>query len=453
MRRPFMKSAPSPAPSSAVLYAGAASADLTPPGSVFLHGYPHVPRYSTGVHDPLQCTALYLRSAGQSAIILANDLAVVAKAFSSDVRRRISERTGTPPEAIVVSCTHTHSGPVMADYVGAARDSVVPKADPAYLRLAGDRMVEAAVAAANGATPAEAGLARAKPEGVGTNRHDPAGPADPDVPVLVLRSLRDHTPIACLIVYSMHPTVLHEDSTLITGDFPEFTRRYLRGRALPPSCPRLSHMGTAGDQSPRHVTRANTFAEAQRLGENLGRAIEAVIPQIAYRSDAALRCRHAVLDLALRKFPTVEQALAAQARVRARFDHLSATGAPRQEVRTAECDWFGSEATTELARAAADGRIARALAGVMPAEIQVIEVGPWKFAGWPGEYFVEYGLALKARSPDTFVIAMVNNTLQGYIVTEEAVAGNFYEANAALFDHANGPRIVEATLALIRSGT
>jgi len=34
------------------LQAGAASVDVSPAGSQFLWGYPHVRRYSTGVHDP-----------------------------------------------------------------------------------------------------------------------------------------------------------------------------------------------------------------------------------------------------------------------------------------------------------------------------------------------------------------------------------------------------------------
>ena len=46
---------------STALRAGAASAELTPQHSVFLFGYPHVPRYSTGVHDPLETAALYLQ--------------------------------------------------------------------------------------------------------------------------------------------------------------------------------------------------------------------------------------------------------------------------------------------------------------------------------------------------------------------------------------------------------
>jgi len=44
----------------------------------------------------------------------------------------------------------------------------------------------------------------------------------------------------------------------------------------------------------------------------------------------------------------------------------------------------------------------------MPAEIQMIRVGPWNFVGWPGEIFVEHALALKALAPDPFVISLAN---------------------------------------------
>src|SRR5581483_6930923 len=108
------------------------------------------------------------------------------------------------------------------------------------------------------ARPAEIGLTVARAEGVGTNRHDPCGPADPEVPFLVARAAGGGAPIAALLVYGMHPTVLHEDSTLVSGDFPHFTRRYLQERLLGPDCPVLYHIGAAVDQSPRHVTRGNT---------------------------------------------------------------------------------------------------------------------------------------------------------------------------------------------------
>src|SRR5690349_16509309 len=93
------------------LRAGAASANLTPQGSVFLFGYPHVPRHSTGVHDQLETASLYLRGGGGEALFIANDLIFVGKQLAADVRRRICIKTGVPISAITITATHTHSGP------------------------------------------------------------------------------------------------------------------------------------------------------------------------------------------------------------------------------------------------------------------------------------------------------------------------------------------------------
>ena len=434
----------------AASWAGAAVVDITPRGSVFLFGYPHVPRYSTGVHDPLECAALFLRSAEGGALFLANDLIGFSKKFVADVRKRIGAATGLPADAIMITATHTHSGPVMLDYLSNAGDSVVPKADPAYQQWLAGRMLEAATAAVNAAVPAEIGLVVARAEGVGSNRHDPAGPADPEVPVLVARSRATREPLGCMVVYGMHPTVLHEDSTLISADFPYFTRRSLRqGGALPAGCPVIYHNGASGNQSPRHLTRANTLAEAQRLGESLGRAIAGAIPTAAFSGVAAIRCRQRFIELEPRAFPAPADALAAVRQTRARFQQLKRENAPRTAVRTAECDVFGAEETAELAHAAVDGRLATAIQKCVPAEIQAIAIGPWTFVGWPGEFFVEYGLELKARAPGTFLITLANGELQGYIVTAEAAARGVYESSNAVFAPRNGARFVEATLALL----
>lgn len=431
------------------LLAGGATVDLTPPGSVFLYGYPHVRRFSTGVHDPLECDALYLRSGDSQLLFLANDLIVITKALVQDIRRRVRERTGVPESSIMITATHTHSGPIVMDYVSNAADPVVPKTNPTLVAGLVDRMVAAAEIAVRTAEPAEIGLEVARAEGVGSNRHDPAGPTDPEVPVLVARSLATHQPVACMIVYGMHPTVLHEDSTLISGDFPHFTRQFLRGSALPASCPVLFHQGASGNQSPRHVAWANTFAEARRLGENLGRVLAARIPNVKFRRDVGLGSQDVRLEFEVRHFPSVVGATAAADQARARFAELQTAGASRQAVRTAECDVFGAEETAELARAAADGRLATAIARCMPAEIQILTIGPWKFVAWPGEVFVEYALELKRKAADTFPITLANGELQGYLVTPDAAARGFYEAGNAIFSPANGTRLVAATLDLL----
>jgi hypothetical protein len=59
------------------LNAGAATVDITPEDSQFLFGYPHVPRFSTGVHDPLLSCALYLDDGRTSLLFVANDVIYV----------------------------------------------------------------------------------------------------------------------------------------------------------------------------------------------------------------------------------------------------------------------------------------------------------------------------------------------------------------------------------------
>lgn len=431
------------------LWAGSASADLTPHRSVFLFGYPHVPRWSTGVHDQLESTALYLRAENRECLIIANDLIFVGKQLTAEVRSRISAATGVPVGCITITATHTHSGPITVDYVSNSNDPVVPKADADYLSFAAQTMVQTGCAAVAGAMPAEIGCAVALARGVGTNRHDPTGLADPEVPVLLVRNRR-HEPIACMLAYAMHTTVLHEDSTLISGDFPHFTRRYLVDRGhLPANCPILYHNGASGDQSPRHVTQGNTFAEAKRLGELLGEAIAKEIPSIRYATDLTIRVARTTLALRLRNFPALDEAVRQACEARARFEALRTSGAPRTTVRTAECDWFGAEESVALARASLDGRLAAAASACMPAEIFVVRVGVHRFVFWPGEFFVEYALAVKARSPDTFVITMANGELQGYIVTPEAAARGVYEATNAVFSPHEGRRVVDATLELL----
>src|SRR5437867_1293396 len=140
-----------------LLHAAAAQVDITPPGSIFLAGYPHVRRYSTGAHDPLLSSALYLRSAGQQALILANDIIYLSKVSVTRCRHEIAARTGVPPENILISVTHTHSGPKMLDPIATPADEAVAKTHPGDVRFIEHRISEAACRAAADPTPAEAG--------------------------------------------------------------------------------------------------------------------------------------------------------------------------------------------------------------------------------------------------------------------------------------------------------
>ena len=87
----------------------------------------------------------------------------------------------------------------------------------------------------------------------------------------------------------------------------------------------------------------------------------------------------------------------------------------------------------------------------MPAEIQVIHIGPWTLVGWPGEVFVEFALRVKRHHPQTFVVTYANGELQGYLVTESAARDGGYEAANALFKSPeSGKLLVDETLKLLR---
>ncbi|MCX5658869.1 MAG: neutral/alkaline non-lysosomal ceramidase N-terminal domain-containing protein [Planctomycetota bacterium] len=442
-------------PQQEALAAGAAAVDITPADSQFLFGYPHVKRYSTGVHDPLWATALFLGDGDSAAIFVACDIIFVPKAVAQRARQRIASTTGVPDGNVMLTATHTHSAPITVDYLSNEADPAVPKTDGNYLALMEEAIVAAAVKAWATARPAEAGLAVADATGIGTNRRDPAGPADLEVPVLLVRDApgtsgaASQKTIAAMLVVNMHPTVLHEDSTLISGDFPGLARIHLQKHWLGEGTPVLLHTGASGNQSPRHVTRGNSFAEAERLGAILGEAAIKAGKTIRFSRDLQVDCAQRFIDFPRRPFPAIAQAEANLKRSVATFERLKREGAARTTVRTAECDWFGAEETLTLARAAADGRLDAAARAAMPAEVQVVRIGPWSFVGWPGEMFIEFALAVRKARPGAFVISMANGELQGYIVTEEAAAEGGYEASNAMFAPSSGKMLVEATLGLI----
>ncbi len=430
------------------LRAGAAEVDITPHESQFLFGYPHVERYSTGVHDPLFSSALVLSDGKTTVAWTANDVIFVDKTLVASARARIAEATGIPGKNVFITATHTHSGPHTVDHLSNEGDPVVPKADPVYRRQLEDGIVRSACEAFARLSSARLGLAIADATGIGTNRRDPNGPADLEVPVLRVDSAAG-APIACMLVCSMHPTVLHEDSTEISADFPGFARDYIKRHSLGRSTPILYHSGPAGNQSPRHVTKANTFGEAERIGAVLGRSVVTALDSVGLRGDIPISVASAMKDLPVREFPTVEEAERYLQAADDRLGALRESNAPGRRIRTAEVDLFGAEETLTLARAAALGRAAAAARRCLPAEIMAVSIGPWSFVGFPGELFVEYGLELKSRCPGAYAVSLANGELQGYIVTAEAARSGGYEASNALFHHSSGEILLDCAVELL----
>lgn len=430
------------------LKAGTGRSDISPRQSMFLVGYPHVERMSTGVHDPLYASALYLDDGATGVMFVALDVVYVSQRTTRECRAEIRRATGLPPENVLITATHTHSGPVTTDSLVWEADPVVPPPDDDYMRLFHRGIVQAATSAYRNAEEAVLAITSARAEGVGGNRLSPDGVHDPEVGILYVKSKRDGKPLALQVIYSMHPTVLHEDTTLASADFPGYTRRCLEDKLA--GCRVLYHTGPCGNLSPRYHVSAQTFAEAERLGAKLAGFVCEAIDDLCdedFSDGPDIAAAAALVELPGREFPSVAEAQADLDRVVERYNRLKRENAGHGPIRTAECETFGAEEKVALAKAQESGELARFRSEHAPAEVQVLRIGDTFIAALPGECFVDYGLRIKQHAPGrAFVVSMANGELQGYITTPGARG---YEADLSTFGPESGSIMVDAALRLI----
>ena len=434
------------------LLAGAAVRSINPPRGAVLFGYPHVQRASTGVHDPLLASALCLEDGDCRILLIALDLLFLDPPTARSIRRAVSAETSLPEASVFISCTHTHSGPVSSKLLGWQEDPAVVDPDPNYLEYVLKRVVEAVCEAVGEMQPAELAWTAGDGTGIGGNRLATGGVTDPEIGILAVRQQRTGRLLAAALVYGMHPTVLHEDSTLVSSDFPHYARLHLKER-FGESLTVLYHTAPCGDQSPRRFVSGQTFEEAERLGRKLGEAAAKSLQTLTdddFTRHCTLCGRLREVDLPRRALPSLPEAEERLAEYLAHYKQLQAENAERATVRTAECAVFGAESSVVLARANQRGEIERTLDAYRPIEVHSLRIGDAYLAGLPGELFSEYALEIKRRAPaKTFVVSLVGGELQGYIVTPEADAQGGYEAANSLFLPAAGNVMVEAILAML----
>ncbi|MEI6518704.1 MAG: neutral/alkaline non-lysosomal ceramidase N-terminal domain-containing protein [bacterium] len=433
------------------LYAGACIRDVSPQSPMFLVGYPHVPRISTGIHDPLLASAICLRNDASAVLLMAIDMLFIGTAFARKVRKEISIQTGLPESHIFISCTHTHSGPVMVDILSWRDDPCVPPVDEKYLAFLQDGIVAAAVEAAK--TPHKATLAwtTADASGVGSNRLSVDGVTDSEVGILAVQKVNGDL-LAISTIYGMHPTVLHEDSTLVSGDFPAYTRQHLREK-YGDDIVVVYHNAPCGNQSPRYAVKAQTFEEAERLGRMLGERVSDAINGLKeedFSADVIVSGMMDSIETIPRIIPTVADAEEMLKNRNDEFERLKAENAGHVLVRTAECAIFGAEETVVLAHAQETGELSRIHDDYRQADVQAIQIGNLTLVGWPCELFTEYAFELKTRcAGNVYAVSLVNGELQGYIVTKQAMKEGGYEAANSLFTPATGEMLVNAGVKLV----
>nr|MBQ4319525.1 hypothetical protein [Clostridia bacterium] len=103
--------------------AGFARVCVTPPLGTPMSGY-FSPRYASGVHDDLYATAVAFDNGEQKAVIIGIDIAGMKNQWWRDgCIKMTAEFCGIPESAVILNCSHTHTGPITGFDMSSGVDS------------------------------------------------------------------------------------------------------------------------------------------------------------------------------------------------------------------------------------------------------------------------------------------------------------------------------------------
>lgn len=91
---------------------GVAREVITPEIGGMLYGYPSCP-HSEAVHDDLHVTVFAFSQKDLQALMISVELCTIRTDVADELRQELQARFDIPKENILMSCTHTHSGPAM----------------------------------------------------------------------------------------------------------------------------------------------------------------------------------------------------------------------------------------------------------------------------------------------------------------------------------------------------
>ena len=400
------------------LIAGAAGADITPPVGVDLTGFGGRSGPSTSVHDDLAARVLYLSDGERHAFVVSLDIIGLGRQESLALRSRVAEVVGADADAVIVACSHTHSGPA----THCIRFLGTP--DEGYLAQMGNTVVDCAREAVATASPAQIGWGHAA-QGVGINRRrqrgggmqigvNQGGPVDSGIHVLRVETLAG-SPVAHLFCHAAHAVTLGGDNLAISADWPGYARRAIESAAGGQA---LFLQGCCGNIN---CHERNSFAAA----ESQGRAVaDAVLHAVAgdLRSGGSLATASELLDLPLLPPPSPEQCAQLLAHAEnARTQLPPDANRGHRWMADAHVAW-----AEDLSRLDDGVR-------TLPYEVQTLRIGDGVLVVLPGEVFIEYALQIAAASSfAATMVAAYASDCPSYIPTTAAYAEGGYEVDNAI---------------------
>jgi neutral ceramidase len=436
------------------LTAGAAQTDITPPPGCPMAGY-YSARGAEGTHDPLLARAIVIEKDGTRAALVALDLISTTFGIVEESRRLIEQQTGIPGKNVMISATHSHTGPVLSDRrprtdaFGGNNKLAVE-----YVQALPGKIAEAVKKADETRKPARLMRGIGKEEGLAFNRRfhmkdgsvgwnpgkrnpnivRPAGPTDPSVPVVLVETADGKEPLACYVNFAMHLDTV--GGLYYSADYPYTLAKALaavKGDGLVTAFT----IGCAGDIN--HINVESTapqkgHGEAARIGTRLAAEVLRTFERLEPAADGPVRVSSVTVELPLAPVTAEEAAEAKQVIAKVRD---GAKPAPR---------------FLEQVQAFKAADVSDRLGKPLSVEVQVISVGDdLAWVSLPGEIFVQLGLAIKEGSPfrQTMIATLANGSI-GYVPTKVAYPQGNYEVVSARCAEGSGEMLVDAALRQLR---
>ena len=433
-----------------------------------------------GIDLDLWTTALALSDGATTTLILDIDIQILTNERADQIRTAVSEATGVPVPHIRACATHTHSGPVpYKSWIEQGYDLVGPwfddlarwSAEAAREALASLQPVEVRVG--RGECRINANRRCVAPNGERFLGANPEGACDHEVIVVRFDPLNGRAglrpasegqvtdlpcfnpPIATLVNYACHATIMGPANRLITPDFPGAMKRVVE-TALGGHCVFLQ--GAAGNMGPVQGFQGDPKIYHQ-LGAVLGHEVARVALGLV-SIPSAMEFREVIPSGA--PLGRYEARFATCASSPAQVRELAVAvplrdGLPEKSAATEKlAEWKDrlavarekndADAITEAIYMARRSDIQLRMADDFggkrsaPVRTHLITFGDIALVGCNIEPFCEIGLALKQRSPFpvTFMCGYTNGRM-AYLPTAEEWAKGGYEVDNSPF----GPEAAE----------
>ena len=413
------------------LLAGAATVDITPSVGCHLCGY-FTDRVADNIHDRLDARAVALSDGSIILGMVVCDLIDVPAGVVAAAKERITQLTGVPASCVLISATHTHTGPSIVGALGTPEEEgygeeIAPRLADAFA-LDVTRLQPAQLAATSGDCEEEVhnrrwhmrdGSVRMNPGYSNPDRVKAAGPTDPELGLLVLRTL-EREPIAVLANLALHYVGSGEGTWVSADYFAEF------GRALQRCAGRefvaIMANGCQGNINNIDFTRPprshpHAYFQIERVAN--------VVAAEAWRAWNLLRedefADEVSLDARVEQAPFKARTATAEQLARAREVYA---GGARPDDR----EWVYAREVVLLSGGPSEWQV----------PIQALRIGGLGVAALPGEVFCEVGLGIKEQSPfeRTMVVGIANGSI-GYVPTDQALDEGSYETT--LCRHVRAP--------------